>query len=126
MALTAAAPLPHALRARGTRGPTVHTIPDKPNHITPQLHVHADTEERASATLRGMGAVARALRSGADTGGADEPLTSAQEYGLAHEPLVPRNPMFSHGRNSCSITDYAAQYYAMTKQTPFSKSKRDG
>lgn len=98
--------------------PAVTTIPEKPNNVKPQMKVSGDTIAKANETLRAMGAVA-GLEDAKD--GATEPLTSAQEYGFAHQPLVPRNPMFHHGRNTCNITDYAAQYYAMTKTTPFTR-----
>lgn len=49
------------------------------------------------------------------------PMTSSQEVGWVHKPLVPPNPMFKHPRDSCDITKYADAYYEMVGTTPFSR-----
>jgi hypothetical protein len=49
------------------------------------------------------------------------PVTSAQEFGFFHTPLVPKNPLFHHVRNSCEVTAYADRYYFMSGRSPYAK-----
>ena len=101
----------------------VSTIPEKPNNVNPNRQVSVDTIPQANETLKRLGAVSTRALDVSSNGipQIDEPVTSAQEYGFAHKPLIPRNPMFHYGRHSCNITEYAAQYYQMSGVTPFSK-----
>ncbi len=48
-------------------------------------------------------------------------LTSSQEYGWHHKPMVPQNPMFYFTKGGCDITQYADSYVQMKGTTPFSR-----
>ena len=51
----------------------------------------------------------------------EAPLTSSQEYGWHHKPMVPQNPMFYFTKGGCDITQYADSYVQMKGTTPFSR-----
>ena len=49
------------------------------------------------------------------------PVTSAQEFGFFSTPLIAKNPLFHHARNSCEVTSYADRYYSMSGRSPYAK-----
>lgn len=49
------------------------------------------------------------------------PITSSQEYGFFNKPLLPKQPMFHHPKNTCDVCEYADAYYTMTGKSPYAR-----
>lgn len=99
------------------------TIPEKPNHVKPDVKMSEEDIAFATRTLKEVCSVKNRDLLPVDK--YESPVTSAQENGWhARIMLVKKNPMFDQARNSCDVTQYADAYYSMTGTTPFSRKDK--
>jgi hypothetical protein len=94
-------------------------IPEKPNNIVPQSCPRPADVERAKATLASM-----CILKNEDSTPEQIytlPVTSNQDYGFFHTPLVDKERLFCHPKCGCDVTDYADAYFNMTGMSPYAR-----
>ena len=109
---------PCASESRSWRVAVV-VIPDKPNHTKPQSRPAPAEVERAKAVLASMSIIKN------EDATPEQlyvlPITSNQDYGFFHKPLVEKQKLFEHPRSGCDVTLYADAYYTMTGVSPYAR-----
>lgn len=97
----------------------VVSIPDKPNHTKPQSRPAPAEVERAKAVLASMSIIKN------EDATPEQlyvlPITSNQDYGFYHKPLIEKQKLFEHPRSGCDVTLYADAYYTMTGVSPYAR-----
>ena len=94
-------------------------LPEKPNYMVPHAQMSSDEVEKAKGTIRDVCSIKDMDLPPQER--FEAPLTSSQEYGWHHKPMVPQNPMFYYTKGGCDITQYADSYVQMKGTTPFSR-----
>lgn len=96
----------------------MNVITDKPNYMVPNIKTSSNEFEEATATLKQVCDRKIMLDEQEEL---DLPMTSSQEIGFSHKPLVQRENVFHYSRTACEITKYADAYFDMAGTTPFSR-----
>lgn len=94
-------------------------LPEKPNYMVPHARMSNHEVEKAKGTIRDVCSIKDMDLPPQER--FEAPLTSSQEYGWHHKPMVPPNPMFYFTKGGCDITQYADSYVQMKGTTPFSR-----
>lgn len=97
----------------------VSVLPEKPNHVVPQMNsdkavIEAATAKLASyATLKNTGALPVQKY--------PLPVTGNMEYGFFSTVPLTATPtqLFNHTKASCDVTQYASDYFAMKKHSVY-------
>ena len=97
----------------------MNLLPEKPNYMVPHARMSTDEVEKAKGTIRDVASIKDMDLPPQER--FEAPLTSSQEYGWHHKPMVPQNPMFYFTKGGCDITQYADSYVQMKGTTPFSQ-----
>ena len=97
----------------------MNLLPEKPNYMVPHARMSTDEVEKAKGTIRDVASIKDMDLPPQER--FEAPLTSSQEYGWHHKPMVPQNPMFYFTKGGCDITQYADSYVQMKGTTPFSR-----
>jgi len=98
----------------------VAILTEKPNRVTPQSEPSPEQVMAAKATLDDM-CIIRDEQLTPDQRFV-LPVTSAQEIGFFHTPLIKPSPMFNHPKVLCDVCSYADQYYTMKRTSPFANT----
>lgn len=98
----------------------VAVLPSKPTQVQPGLRAPSEQAiKNAKETLANLCIVQN------EESTPDQrfvlPVTTNQEFGFFSTPLIAKNPLFHHARNSCEVTSYADRYYSMSGRSPYAK-----
>ncbi|BBN06041.1 protein FAM183 [Marchantia polymorpha subsp. ruderalis] len=100
---------------------TMYAITEKPTNFIPSTLVSKSEYDNAQEYVERYSMIKTMEKTPPEK--FDLPQTTSQDYGWESHPLVERNPLFNYDNNSCEITQFAANYFALMHTTPFSKKK---